>query len=340
MNAPTIRDFSVVICAYTEARWDELVRAVQSVRSQSVKPREIIVVIDHNQALLKRARSHIAGALVLENAEPRGLSGARNTGLAAACGEIIAFMDEDAVAAPDWLEQLGAGYGDSRVLGVGGAIQPTWLSGRPTWFPEEFDWVVGCTYRGMPTTPAQVRNLIGCNMSFRRQVFEAVGGFRSGIGRIGARPVGDEETELSIRARQRWPQGLILYQPQAVVQHRVPEARARWSYFGSRCYAEGLSKALISRMVGARDGLASERTYTFRTLPQGVARGLADAFRGRDLNGVARAGAIVAGLAATVAGYLVTSVASWLRLPAAPVSEPAIAIDASASQAVGEVRAP
>jgi glucosyl-dolichyl phosphate glucuronosyltransferase len=340
MNALGIRDFSVVICAYTEARWDELVQAVKSVESQSVKPREIIVVIDHNAALFQRARGHFEAAHVLENAEPRGLSGARNTGLAAASGEIIAFMDEDAVAAPDWLEKLGAGYSDSHVLGVGGAIQPAWLSGRPAWFPEEFDWVVGCTYRGMPTAPAQVRNLIGCNMSFRRQVFEAVGGFRSGIGRIGTRPVGDEETELSIRARQRWPQGHIMYEPQAVVLHRVPEARARWSYFGSRCYAEGLSKALISRMVGARDGLASERTYTFRTLPQGVLRGLADAFMGRDPNGVAKAGAIVAGLTATTAGYVATTVASWLRSPANTVSESGVAVDVTASQSVSEVRTP
>lgn len=322
MSAQAVRDFSVVICAYTELRWDELVRAAESVRSQTVPPREIIVVIDHNPALLERAHSQIAGVTVLASEAARGLSGARNTGISAAHGEIIAFMDEDAAAAPDWLEKLGADYADPRVLGVGGAIVPMWLEGRPAWFPEEFDWVVGCTYRGMPAAPAPVRNLIGCNMSFRRKVFEAIGGFRSGIGRIGTRPVGDEETEFCIRAGQRWAQGIVLYEPRAQVHHQVPAQRANWSYFGSRCYAEGLSKALISQLVGARDGLASERTYTFRTLPQGVVRGLADTVFGRDVRGIARASAIVFGLAATTVGYLLTALANGFGAGREPVGEP------------------
>jgi cellulose synthase/poly-beta-1,6-N-acetylglucosamine synthase-like glycosyltransferase len=111
-------------------------------------------------------------------------------------------MDEDATAAPDWLERLTHGYDSDEVLGVGGTIDPLWLTGRPAWFPAEFDWVVGCTYRGLPETANRVRNLIGCNMSFRREVFQQVGGFRSGIGRIGLRPVGCEETELCIRLNQ------------------------------------------------------------------------------------------------------------------------------------------
>lgn len=295
---------SVIICAYAEERWANLVAAIGSVREQCVPPPEIVVVVDHNPALLARARSRLPGVVTVENQQPRGLSGARNSGIAAARGAIIAFLDDDALAAPDWLERLGAWYGDPRVIGVGGAIEPLWTGGRPGWFPEEFDWVVGCSYRGMPTETAPVRNVIGANMSFRREVFEVVGGFRSGIGRLGARPLGCEETEFCIRARQRWPRRVLLYEPRARVRHRVPAGRARWGYFRSRCYAEGLSKALVSRLVGAEDGLASERTYTSRTLPRGVARGIADTLLRRDPRGLARAGAIVAGLGLTTAGYL------------------------------------
>ena len=295
---------SVIICAYTEDRWNDLVAAVQSVRTQSSPAHEIIVVIDHNPRLLERTRSEIPGIVVVDNSEPRGLSGARNSGLAVSRGDVIAFMDEDAAAARDWLQRLMSGYNNPDVIGVGGAIEPVWVSGRPRWFPSEFDWVVGCTYRGMPTTSAPVRNLIGCNMSFRREAFEAVGGFRSGIGRVGTRPVGCEETELCIRARQHWPEKTFLYDPEARVYHRVPSTRVGWSYFRSRCYSEGLSKALVSQFVGADDGLASERTYTFRTLPSGVLRNLAGVVRG-DLAGPLRAGAITSGLAITTIGYAV-----------------------------------
>jgi GT2 family glycosyltransferase len=99
--------------------------AVDSVQRQSAPPREIVVVIDHNPALLERTKTHLSDVVVVENREQRGLSGARNSGIAAASGEVIAFIDEDAVAERDWLARLGVSYENPQVLGVGGA----WVSG-------------------------------------------------------------------------------------------------------------------------------------------------------------------------------------------------------------------
>lgn len=302
MNA---RSISVVICAYTPERWDELAAATAAIQAQSVPPREVLVVIDHHRELWAQARRQLAGVRVLENEQARGLSGARNTGIAAASGAVIAFIDEDAVPAADWLAQLGASYAEPAVMGAGGPVEPWWLAGRPGWFPEEFDWVVGCTYRGMPVADGQVRNLIGCNMSFRREIFTALGGFRDGIGRIGAHPVGCEETELCIRARRRWPAGRLLYQPLARVAHRVPPHRGTWRYFRSRCYFEGRSKALVTALTGSQLGLASERAYALQALPRGMARHTLEALRHGRAAGLARAAAIAAGLAWTTAGYLV-----------------------------------
>jgi len=290
-------DVSVIICAYTEDRWDDLVAAVESVQCQTVPAREIIVVIDYNSVLLEHARTQLSGVVTVENREARGLSGARNSGIATARGSVIAFLDDDAVAAPDWLERFRNGYTDANIVGVGGAIEPLWSAGRPTWFPEEFDWVVGCTYRGMPDSTAPVRNLIGANMSFRREVFEELGGFRLGYG--------CDETDFCIQVRQRWPQKVLLYNPEARVLHRVPASRASWDYFRTRCYFEGGSKAVVSWLVGAQDGLSSERIYTFRTLPWGAIRGFADTILSRNRYGLARAGAITAGLAITTFGYLI-----------------------------------
>ena len=309
---PVKPNVSVIICAYTQYRWAELVNAVESVQRQSTPPDEIIIAVDHNQQLLECVRAHISGVVVVENSETRGLSGARNSALSVARGEVIAFMDEDAVAAPDWLEQILAHYEAPKVIGVGGAINPLWVTRRPAWFPDEFDWVVGCTYRGMPTSTLPVRNLIGCNMSFRREVFQAVGGFTNGIGRVGTRPVGCEETELCIRASHHWPHTLFLYEPLARVQHRVPPSRTTFGYFCSRCYSEGLSKALVAKLVGAQSGLASERSYTLRTLPRGVSNGVKDVIIRRDPAGLARAAAIVAGLAITTMGYIAGKIASDL----------------------------
>jgi glucosyl-dolichyl phosphate glucuronosyltransferase len=309
----TAHDISVVICAYTEDRWNDLVAAIESVQRQMLQPREIIAVIDHNPGLLERVREHVQGVVVVENAETRGLRGARNSGIAVAQSQIIAFLDDDAVATPDWLTFLCEGYSDPQVLGTGGEVTPFWMGNKPAWLPEEFYWVVGCTYRGMPETVQTIRNPIGANMSFRREVFDTVGDFHSQNGHVGPRHAGGcEETELCIRSCQRWPQRIFLYQPQAQVFHRVTGNRTSWRYFCSRCYVEGLAKAVVARHVGARDSLASERSYTLRILPRGVLRGLTDTLFHRDPAGLARAGAIMVGLAVTTTGYLVGS--TFLRV--------------------------
>ena len=299
---------SVVICAHADDRWDDTLAAAASVSAQSHPAKELIIVVDHNRPLYERLRTALPDAAVLENRERQGLSGGRNTGVAASTGEVIAFLDDDAVADVNWLKCLVDAYIDPSVAGVGGRTEPAWDTARPAWFPQEFDWVIGCTYIGMPTRRAPVRNVLGGNASFRRDVFEQVGGFSSGIGRDqGKRPLGCEETEFCIRVRQRIPGAVLLFDEQAIIWHRVRDERRRFGYYRSRCYAEGLSKAMVTRAVGANDGLSSERRYASRALPQGVGRGLADALRG-DISGFTRAAAIVAGLTAVTAGYLAGAV--------------------------------
>jgi hypothetical protein len=205
---------------------------------------------------------------------------------------------------------LNAGYEDPQVVGTGGKLEPLWPNGRPRWFPDEFDWVVGCTYRGLPEETSPVRNLIGANMSFRREVLEEIK-YYSGIGHNGTRPFGGMDPDLCIRITQRWPQKVLLYEPGALVYHHVDGKRTRWNYFCLRCYNEGLSKSVLTRRVGTQTGLSSERRYTFETLPQGVLRGFADAVRG-DISGLARAVAIIAGLTITTTGYLVGVAAQGL----------------------------
>ncbi len=297
---------SVVICGYTEERYGNIVDAVESVQRQTRPAAEIIVVIDYNPQLLLRVRERLPQITVVENSDIKGIAGARNTGGLLATSPLIAYLDDDAIAAPDWLEKLCSRFDDALVLGVGGKLTPLWSGRRPDWFPEEFYWVFGCSYlKSMQQKVARIRNPIAANMAVRKEVFNAIGGFRNDTGRIGARPTGCEETEFAIRARQQHPQGFFLFMPQAVVLHRVPIKRTKWKYFCTRCYSEGLSKAVVTKLVGSKDGLAAERSYTYQVLPLGVLRGLVDTFTGHDVIGLMRAGAIVAGLALTTYGYIV-----------------------------------
>jgi GT2 family glycosyltransferase len=308
---------TVAICAYTLDRWDDLVAAVTSAVEQSQAPAEVVLVIDYNEELLRRSRERWSSSdasgpaiVVVPNAEQRGLSGARNTAVATASGEIVAFLDDDAAAEPKWLEILTAPYRDQSVVGSGGSATPVLRASRPAWWPLEFDWVIGCSYIGLPTKMTDVRNVIGCNMSMRRQELVDVGGFSTDIGRVGTRALGCEETDLCIRLIASTNRRIV-YVPEASVHHAVPGSRLNAHYFASRCYNEGLSKALVVSRVGST-GLASERTYTMHTLPAGALRGVSEGLRG-DVAGAGRAVAIIAGLAITTFGFVVGRVRGTLK---------------------------
>jgi glycosyltransferase involved in cell wall biosynthesis len=292
-------EISVVVCAHAEARWVKLGKAVRSLEVESRKPREIIVSVDHNERVLRRVRADLC-VLAVPNTEHRGLGGARNSGIAAASGSVVAFLDDDKMASPEWLSLLAQSYCDPEVAAVGGRAEPAWEASRPPWFPPEFDWVVGYSYLGMPATSEEVRNLFGCNLSFRRDLLELLTGFRLGYG--------CDETELCIWLRQRWPEKKVIYVPEAKVVHHVPANRTQLRSFRAQCYFEGGSKAMLARLVGHDAALASDYRYTRETLPNGLRRALAMFARCGDISALARGGALVAGMIRTTAGYAVASI--------------------------------
>ncbi len=317
MSRVSSLEVSVVICAYTFDRWADIVAGVEALAGQSMPPLETLLVIDGNPELLSRAHDAFPQVRVVANTRAKGISGARNSGIAEAKGAVVAFLDDDARPEPDWVERLLAPYADPSVMAVGGKAVPAWPDRRPDHLAPELDWVVGCTYQGMPVEQADVRNVTGCNMSMRRSVFDVVGTFDERIGRIGKVPLGCDETELCIRLGQTIPGARVVYEPSALVHHRVTEARTTWRYLRSRSYAEGLSKALIGRSIGNSDATSVERTYVSHTLPGAVRRELGRGLRGR-ASGWRGAAGIVVALSVTSWGYVVGRL-SRRRLPGSGV---------------------
>ncbi len=296
-------EVSVVICAYSEKRWEQTCAAVGSSLTQDPAPAQVLLVIDHNTGLAKRARNELSGITVLESDDVPGLSGARNTGLRAATQPVTAFLDDDAQARPGWLASLVEPYRSPDVVAAGGAVNPWWPGRRPRWLPPEFDWVVGCSYQGLPDSGGPVRNPIGANMSIRTDLALEVGAFDTAVGRVGTRPVGCEETELSIRLTATRPGSAILYVPAAAVDHHVSPDRIRVSYFLRRCWHEGISKATVVRLAGASSGLERERRHVAIVIPMSLLRDLRGFITG-DAGGLMRFTATLAGLSSAAAGYL------------------------------------
>lgn len=296
-------DATVVIATYDLARWDLLKAAVTSVQSDSDQPAQVIVSVDQNEVLYDRVQANWPDITVVRNAHGRGASGTRNSAAELACTPYIVFIDDDIKVRPGWLDRLLEPFADTAVVGTGGGVLPRWQDGRPAWFPEEFDWVVGASYRGMPTTQDVVRNVWAENMAVRTDVFQAVGGFRSDFGKVGSYN-SPEDTDLCIRMAGSTVGRKWVYVPDALVEHHVPAIRSRFSYFLLRNYREGVGKVQLADLIGKQDTLLSERDYVRRTLPSGIAAGLWQPFRRGDFSGFLRAGAIIAGILAAGFGAI------------------------------------
>ena len=293
---------SVVICAYTEDRWSLLLRSVSSVQHQNRVPAEIIVCVDHNDSLLERCRQQwarqaggpSAPVVVLANKYQGRLGSARNSAAEVARGDIVAFLDDDAWADPDWLDWLLLPYGNERVVAVGGAPMPEFERARPGWFPFEFDWVFGCAYSGLPEKQAPLARLIGANMSVRRLALAEIGGFHSD---------NHDDMDMCHRLVHLRPTEQIVYEPMARVHHFVPAARTTWGYFWRRCFFVNKGKVEAFRQMEGAADLSSDIGFVVRALSRGVPTGLRQAFRG-DPWGAARAASILVGIVLAGAGHV------------------------------------
>lgn len=294
---------SVVICAYTEKRWDDIREAVQSLRDQVLNA-EIVLVVDHNEALLERAQKQFDDIKVVPNHYERGLSGGRNTGVESSSGALIGFLDDDAVAAPDWVSRLAQVCQEPDILGASARVEPIWLGARPRWLPDEFLWVVGCSYRGLAAEKSEVRNAFGGAMLLTREALEGAGGFNTMLGRKGSFPLSCEETEFCVRARRVFENGKFILEPKAVIYHKIPAERLTWTYFRLRCFAEGISKAIVASASQEKGFMATERRYVLGALATGVMLGVRDALL-LDVGGLQRAWAIVLGLSSASVGFAI-----------------------------------
>ncbi|WP_369255605.1 glycosyltransferase family 2 protein [Geodermatophilus amargosae] len=311
---------AVVIPCFSEARWADILRAVDSAARQTV-PVELIVVVDHNDTLLHRLRRELGDrARVVANQYSRGASGGRNTGALVSEAELVAFLDDDEVAEPTWIEELlRAHHAAPFATGVGGAIEARWPDGAPRWFPPEFSWVVGGSIPRRGGT--DVRNVWGANMLVRRAALLAVGGFSNSFGKVGdaSQP---EDTELCLRlSAHAGPGSRWRFTPAAVVWHEVPPERRTFRFFLRRSHLEGAGKRHMAALPTAGEHvLAEEAAYVRSLLLRGVGRNLVAVLRGDVTGGLTRAAAIIAGVAAAGLGYLTARPST--RRPAALVAVP------------------
>ena len=270
-----MKEAAVIVSVFSIDRANDVMRCIESIKKQTVLPKEIIVVLDPDEDLIDFYKEQLDDSVKIVVSTNFGLSFARNAGVMNSQTEIVVFVDDDAVADERWLENLLRNYDDPSVIGVGGRIDPLWHRGNPGWFPKELYWIIGCSYEGLPTKKSAVRNPIGCNMSFRRNVIEKTGYFNTSFGRVGNNLAGHDDTEISVRATSKFLGAKILYDPGAVVFHRVQRSRLTLRYIMKRSFNEGLSKAeLRNQKLYNSNALITEQNYLQGLLLNGILKKL------------------------------------------------------------------
>lgn len=310
-NAPTdSRDISVVIPCYTSERLPSITAALASVQRQQLRPHAVIVAVDNNKTLARQLEEKFNWITVVVNDGLRGASATRNRGVEAVTTKYTAFLDDDEAADQDWLQELMRPLVENGVVGTGGKYNVTWPSGKPFWFPSEFDWVVGGSYTGLPMLTAEVRNVWSGNMVVRTDVFRSVGGFRVDFGKRGDAPQ-PEDTDLCIRMAAsggRW-----IYVPTATINHSIPRSRVSMRFFVRRCFAEGRGKGAMANNFSSAAVVGVERNYASKVFAVALSR-----LRSLRAAETAQGFAIVVGLACAACGYALERAKSMSTRGTAP----------------------
>ena len=252
---------SVVLCTYAEDMYDHFCEAANSVLSQTYDDVELVIIVDGTQNVYDRVEADYGDrddVIVSCNDENLGLLASRNRGAELATGDVVAFIDDDAIADEEWIEYLVRAYEGESAIAAGGKMVPEWVAGKPSFLPEEFYWLVGVTHKGFADGAGEVRNTFGSNISFRADVFEELGGFNINIGgRKGDKNLQGGETELCARMRTKYDQG-IWYIPEAEVAHKVFQYRTEFRWLLDRAFWQGYSKRAMETLLDHNDGEEEE----------------------------------------------------------------------------------
>ncbi len=233
---------SVVLCTYNRApRLASVIKTLADFPGAPGLAHEIIVVdnnsTDETRAMIEAAVARQPDRIRYVFEGRQGLSWARNRGIEAARGELIAFTDDDVVVDPGWIAAMARAAVDYPHAGFGGRVWPVWDFEPPPWFVGggRFHMLKGGVIVGhnLGDDPIEYKrgmySIVGANMAFRRRLFERVGLFRTDLGKTGKRAFFGEDADMFVRALAAGEP--LLYLPQAVIYHPVDREKMTQRHF-------------------------------------------------------------------------------------------------------------
>jgi glycosyltransferase involved in cell wall biosynthesis len=249
------KKISAIICTHNRDRYLGL--AIDSLLAQTLAPESFeIIVIDNASTDTTRSvveARQASGQVRYIYESKLGLSTARNTGAETAIAPILAYLDDDAVATPEWLAELLVAYEqDDRLAIAGGKVTLIWTDGitAPNWLSSELAGNLGSYDLGNSDRPITVPGQTprGLNYSIRQSFLQQVGGFDPNLGRCGTNLLSNEELHMTALALgNQWN---VAYLPKALVAHHVAPERVNRAWFLQRGWWQGISECYREEIAG------------------------------------------------------------------------------------------
>ncbi len=196
---------------------------------------------DDTRALVEAKRQTASLPIVYVPASVQGCSAAKNAGILAGSGDIVAFIDDDEEIDSEWYRVLLREFAAPDILFIGGPYLPNWICAAPGWMPAGYNAVIGA----VPPKPRAViddsfgGNLMGGNCALRRSVFERVGLYDPRLGRSAKGLLSDEDAEFFGRVRRAGLKGL--YVPDLAIHHYIAPERLTKRYYRRWVYWRAVS---------------------------------------------------------------------------------------------------
>lgn len=257
--------FSVIISTYSLNRYDDLIELINNIQKQTYSDFETIIIIDENKQLLEKIKNYIqknqlCKMKIIYNSDNKGLSHSRNIGIENSSGDILAFIDDDAIPDENWVKSLIEIFdSDDDIGAMTGHIIPEWEHKSMAWFPKELHWMISCSYTLTPTVKQEVNRGFGTNMAFRRDIIHKVGIFATNIGINKKKWIGGEDTDMFLRVKNAGMK--VVFEPKVIVKHKIYNYRIKIRNIIKRAFNGGFSVAMMKKSFAYDLSNSIENTY-------------------------------------------------------------------------------
>lgn len=247
---------SVVVCTYNRVKYLE--KSIESLANQSISKHNFEVLIVNNNS--KDGTHELSAQLLMKYGDDiqlryfieteQGLSYARNKGIKESQYEYICFIDDDAIAEPDFLKNIQSFFENHpEASGIGGKIIPYYVDGKPNWMNHFMEGLVAKVDYGEKVFRYNGKKYpIGCNMTYLKKDLQAIGLFDVELGRKGNSGEASEEKDIFLKLQSK--DRPVFYLPNARVEHVIEKPRLEYAYIKKISLGIGRSEHIRNKKLG------------------------------------------------------------------------------------------